>query len=301
MIISIADLHGRVDLLKAMLAFYPPETHFVCLGDVIDRGPNSLDCVDIMLELFDAGRATLLRGNHEQMALEALEKFEQYKGANSLDRYKASLVAYGRWMDAGGETVTEEREGFSLESMPQSLCRYLRLTTIVKFVSVLGLTDTPPMVPSVLCSHAAPPHAREGMSQTATALWLRPQDGPYPLPEFVDASILHRFGRGPNRTTLHRALRQFDQPREPRNHRFSDGPLKAVSLCCAQVHAVSYGRTGFTLSDPLRRLKYKQTSQMSNVKRQTLNSKDKLALSACVFKARVWCGPHSTQHFARSS
>ena len=204
MIISIADLHGRVDLLKAMLAYYPPETHFICLGDVIDRGPNSLECIDLMLELFDAGRATLLRGNHEHMALDALEKFEQYKGADTLDRYKASLVAYGRWMDAGGETVTEERGGFALESMPEALCRYLRLTTIVKFVSVLGLTDTPPMVPSVLCSHAAPPHAREGMSYTATALWLRPQDGPYPLPEFVMASIHgHTPVRKPARVGQH--------------------------------------------------------------------------------------------------
>jgi len=269
MIISIADLHGRVDLLRAMLAYFPPDTHYVCLGDVIDRGPNSLDCVDLMLELYDAGRATLLRGNHEQMALEALEKFEQYKGADTLDRYKASLVAYGRWMDAGGETVTEERQGFSLESMPEALCRYLKLTTIVQFVSVLGLTDTPPRVSSVLCSHAAPPHPREGMSQTATALWLRPQDGPFPLPEFVVASV---HGHTPIR-----------KPARVGQHIYTDlGAVQTGQLCTVrldnlvglenpEITVFQLGRSRMSPFAALRSMQFAQVGQALPFQTQFVN------------------------------
>jgi serine/threonine protein phosphatase 1 len=236
-IVGITDIHGRLDLFRAAVQHYPSDTHFIILGDVIDRGPHSLGSIELALELHDTGRATLIRGNHEHMALDALERFEEFQKSKKIDHYKAALVSYSSWMDAGGSSVSEEWGGFTLESLPSMLVRYLRLTQIVCFVSVLGITESPPLAPSILCSHAAPPHAREGMSATATALWLRPQDGPFPLPDFVVASI---HGHTPVR-----------KPCKIGNHIYTDmGAFMSDQLCTIRLDNMASVEPSEKLSSP---------------------------------------------------
>ena len=67
MLIVLPDLHGRADLLEATVKYYPPDTNYVFLGDAIDRGPDSKGCIRQLIELHDAGRCVLIRGNHEVM------------------------------------------------------------------------------------------------------------------------------------------------------------------------------------------------------------------------------------------
>lgn len=237
MIVAITDIHGRLDLFRAAVQYYPHDTHFIILGDVIDRGLQSLGCIELALELYDSGRATLIRGNHEHMALEALERFEDFQVSKKIDHYKSALMSYSRWMDAGGSSVSEEWGGFTLESLPSRLIRYLRLTQIVCFVSVLGITESPPLAPSILCSHAAPPHAREGMSSSAAALWLRPQDGPFPLPAFVVASI---HGHTPLR-----------KPCKIGDHIYTDlGAFMSDQLCTVRLDNMASVEPSEKLSSP---------------------------------------------------
>ena len=80
---AIGDIHGRLDLLDALLMTIAEddrsrgnhvETHYIFLGDLIDRGPDSRGVVDRLLDLSKTVANTrFLMGNHEQVFLRALE------------------------------------------------------------------------------------------------------------------------------------------------------------------------------------------------------------------------------------
>lgn len=79
---AIGDVHGRLDLLDALLARIADErarlpvgtVHLVMLGDLIDRGPHSAQVVERLLTV-PAGvdEVHLLMGNHEEALLEILD------------------------------------------------------------------------------------------------------------------------------------------------------------------------------------------------------------------------------------
>lgn len=78
---AVGDLHGRLDLLDALLAEIrrddaerePAETVLIFLGDLVDRGPDSRGVVERLLELSREPAATrFLRGNHEEVFLRAV-------------------------------------------------------------------------------------------------------------------------------------------------------------------------------------------------------------------------------------
>ena len=69
----IGDVHGCYDPLCSLLAKLPPNDHLVFCGDVINRGEAIPATMDLVWDLTQAGRATWLRGNHEQDLIDALE------------------------------------------------------------------------------------------------------------------------------------------------------------------------------------------------------------------------------------
>jgi serine/threonine protein phosphatase 1 len=82
-IYAIGDIHGRLDLMSALLSKIEqhsaglPRTrsiHLVMLGDVIDRGPSSAEVLSYLHGVQqETDRLILLRGNHEDMMLRSLE------------------------------------------------------------------------------------------------------------------------------------------------------------------------------------------------------------------------------------
>lgn len=79
---AIGDVHGRLDLLDALLARIADErardpvdhVHLVMLGDLIDRGPQSAQVVERLLTRpADIDEMHLLMGNHEEALLEILD------------------------------------------------------------------------------------------------------------------------------------------------------------------------------------------------------------------------------------
>jgi len=80
-IYAIGDVHGRIDLLDSLLARIddnlataPIERAIhVFLGDYIDRGPNSRNVVDRLIERSRTHEVVCLKGNHEAFILEFLE------------------------------------------------------------------------------------------------------------------------------------------------------------------------------------------------------------------------------------
>lgn len=188
MIVAIGDLHGRHDILEAIVAHHPSDTHFVFLGDVIDRGPQNRLAMKTVLDLHAQGRATVIRGNHEEMALMPHRHYQSHLSSKSMRDYQKAFESFRHWREAGGETVIREYERFTIEKYPEDLLDYLQLGRIAMFVGPEGITDHPQQG-SVLLSHAAPPHARGDHSPEDVALWVRPYEGPFPLPDGVIMSV----------------------------------------------------------------------------------------------------------------
>lgn len=74
--IVIGDIHGcgktLVKLLDRLEAY--PDRKIIFIGDYIDRGPNSAIALDTAIKLADERDCVFLRGNHEEMMLDAFER-----------------------------------------------------------------------------------------------------------------------------------------------------------------------------------------------------------------------------------
>ncbi len=78
----IGDIHGCIHTLRYLLYIklrIKRDDHIYFLGDYVDRGPSSKAVLDEFLMLIDKGfQIYLLRGNHEQMMLDALNSESEH-------------------------------------------------------------------------------------------------------------------------------------------------------------------------------------------------------------------------------
>ena len=119
LVYAVGDVHGCAELLLAGLAKI--KTHargaehtIVCLGDYVDRGPRSKQVIETLIERRTDALFVCLRGNHEQMMLEARHE----------DR-RASQC----WLGAGGlATLKSYAEGAptrGVDAVPEGHWRWL--------------------------------------------------------------------------------------------------------------------------------------------------------------------------------
>jgi len=75
--LAIGDIHGCNTALSQLLRVVQPTRYdrLIFLGDYIDRGPESRQVIDSLLELKKTCSAVFLRGNHEVMMLGSRESF----------------------------------------------------------------------------------------------------------------------------------------------------------------------------------------------------------------------------------
>ncbi len=106
---AIGDIHGCNTALDTLLdAIDPsPEDTVVVLGDVVDRGPGTKQCIDRLIRLRDECRTVFVMGNHEEMMLQAL---------HGLD--------LKFWLTFGGREAVESYGG-SIENVPESHREFL--------------------------------------------------------------------------------------------------------------------------------------------------------------------------------
>ena len=111
---AISDIHGCVKTFKALLdkiEFQKIDTLYL-LGDYIDRGPDSKGVIDHILELQANGfQVQSLRGNHEQMMLEAAHDEEEIRlwvrngGTHTIESFQVDHIndvssVYIDWLKA---------------------------------------------------------------------------------------------------------------------------------------------------------------------------------------------------------
>jgi serine/threonine protein phosphatase 1 len=92
--LAIGDVHGCSIALEGVLRVAEPrlEDRIITLGDYVDRGPDSRGVLDRLIGLFDSGRLVPLRGNHDQMMVEARDRHDRrmwlaYGGKETLESY----------------------------------------------------------------------------------------------------------------------------------------------------------------------------------------------------------------------
>ncbi|MEX0608217.1 MAG: metallophosphoesterase family protein [Balneolaceae bacterium] len=75
--VAIGDIHGcarsNAELLKKLNDTFGSNRKYIFLGDYIDRGPNSKEVVNQLLEFGKNHECIFLRGNHDEMLLKAYE------------------------------------------------------------------------------------------------------------------------------------------------------------------------------------------------------------------------------------
>ncbi|MBI3515043.1 MAG: serine/threonine protein phosphatase [Proteobacteria bacterium] len=122
---AIGDIHGRDDLLAALLAAIRadgaanPRNLLICLGDYVDRGPASAAVVE-RLSRFHAEDFTLvpLLGNHEDLMLRFLADPDE-GGPWLANGGAATLASYGVEVGPGWP------ERFRYEALRDALARAL--------------------------------------------------------------------------------------------------------------------------------------------------------------------------------
>jgi serine/threonine protein phosphatase 1 len=111
-VFAIGDVHGRTDLMHALLddAAREPRRRarrvIVFLGDLVDRGPDSLGAIDLALgagERLGAQESIGLMGNHEAMMRLALDP---------TTAWDVALDALANWLRNGGSAVVRQFANF---------------------------------------------------------------------------------------------------------------------------------------------------------------------------------------------
>lgn len=95
--LAIGDIHGFSRTLETLLDFVAPENdRLIFLGDYIDRGPNSRQVIEKLIELSDNPNHVFLRGNHDEWLLESRFDKEWFKSWLGLGvGGKETLRSYG--------------------------------------------------------------------------------------------------------------------------------------------------------------------------------------------------------------
>ena len=113
----VSDIHGCYQLLMQhlkRLKFNPYQDLLISVGDLIDRGPQSLKCLQLLNEKWFYA----VRGNHEQMALDAI-----------------ASQTYALWLMNGGVWFSELKD----ERKAQAL-------------ALFDVCDTLPWIIEITCS-----------------------------------------------------------------------------------------------------------------------------------------------------
>ena len=117
----IGDIHGCLSTLQALIAKAGPVDEIVSVGDLIDRGPDSLGVIQYCID----NNIRVCLGNHELMLLDAMDDWL------GLDHpYKRMGLLSSDWFNNGGSKVFDQIPTDQLPSVRdyfKSLPIYIKL------------------------------------------------------------------------------------------------------------------------------------------------------------------------------
>lgn len=109
----IGDIHGYFSKLVSLMEKIKPilskEDIFVFLGDYIDRGPQSFDVIEYLLELQNRYKTVFIKGNHESMFLQYLADLDIYDNY-LINGGRATIKSYAQ--NLGSFYLPEDHQKF---------------------------------------------------------------------------------------------------------------------------------------------------------------------------------------------
>lgn len=134
---AIGDIHGRFDLMKALIqeikrhwsagAQAGVRTTLIFLGDVIDRGEQSRQCLDLLSRLWGSSGVIVLRGNHEDMMIESAAGNPAAQAAWLANGGHATLASFEIDPPRPGEDSIDFAERLTA-GVPEEIWRMLHAT-----------------------------------------------------------------------------------------------------------------------------------------------------------------------------
>lgn len=134
-IYAIGDVHGRLDLLDALLDAIqaddkrrgPAQSRIIFLGDLIDRGPNSAQVVARAMEM-GAGlwNCQFLLGNHEEVFLKTLAGDLKALAFFTRIGGRETILSYGISQDEYRNSDYPELHALLIERVPASHIAFLQ-------------------------------------------------------------------------------------------------------------------------------------------------------------------------------
>lgn len=114
--IAIGDIHGHLAALNTLIELVDlaSKDTLVLLGDYVDRGPQSAEVIQRIIDLSRRYNVVAIRGNHEEMMLQAMES----------DWY------FNAWMNSGGDVALESYGG-RMDQIPLSHIDFLKKLRLV--------------------------------------------------------------------------------------------------------------------------------------------------------------------------
>ena len=157
----IGDVHGEIGMLRKLLEFWEPSSQrLIFIGDIIDRGENPKECLEVVQQLIKEEEAICLAGNHEDLLFNFLSNPQKY-GPN--------YFLNGGWKTV--ETLLEEpiTNKNPLEMVRQIKDRYPELVPFLKFLPYHYEWD------SYLFVHAGVDLTKDHWQETNPSdfLWIR--------------------------------------------------------------------------------------------------------------------------------
>jgi len=112
---AIGDIHGQVGKLQQLVARCLKDVRqdsidFVFLGDYVDRGPSSNEVIEYLLDFSSRHSVVCLRGNHEQLLLDATE----------------DPIAEQAWLANGGDTCLRSYQLTYASELPEVHLEFIR-------------------------------------------------------------------------------------------------------------------------------------------------------------------------------
>lgn len=144
----IGDIHGQASALSSVLSCIAdtprcaPLRQLVFLGDIIDRGPQSLQSISLAQEARQLARVdevTILPGNHELMLLDALDD---------------PMMFMGDWLDNGGDALIGEAAPEQKVRLLADFAQIAHKAVPASFLSEMRNGPTSLLVGSLLLVHA---------------------------------------------------------------------------------------------------------------------------------------------------
>jgi serine/threonine protein phosphatase 1 len=100
-VFAMSDLHGCGWAWKKIKEYLNPEDEIICLGDIIDRGPDSWELFKTIYN--DPQVKVILRGNHEDMMVNAIRDY-------LIDGYMWDYQSYSLCIHNGGRQTLADWE-----------------------------------------------------------------------------------------------------------------------------------------------------------------------------------------------